>query len=79
MQPITPPKTLKVYMLIKQAGLNFSTHTSAGSVLQLGSGFFTSLQEAENNRTLAILSDSGPNKNDFHIFELEFPNPAYKE
>ena len=79
MQPIPPPKTLKIYMLLKQTGLNFSTYTSAGNVLQLGPGFFTTQEEAEHNRTLAVLADTGTVKQQFHVFELEVPNPLFQE
>lgn len=79
MQAIAPPKTLKVYALIKQIGLNFCPYTPPGSTTTLGSGFFMSLQEAEQNRTLAVLSDTGTLKQQFHVFELEVPNPVYTE
>ena len=45
----------------------------------LGIGFYLTQQEAEANRSMEILKDttaSGP-KPTWHIFELEFPNPAY--
>jgi hypothetical protein len=38
-----------------------------------------SLQEAEQNRTMAVLSDTGSFKQQFHVFELEVPNPVYTE
>ena len=79
MQAIAPPKTLKVYALIKQIGLNFSYHSPGGSSTTLGPGFFMTLQEAEQNRTLAVLSDTGTVKQQFHVFELEVPNPVYTE
>jgi hypothetical protein len=44
----------------------------------MGLGFYTSKQEAEHQRTIEILKDqttAGP-KPTWHIFELEFPNPA---
>ena len=41
-----------------------------------GSGFYATRDEAEKARTMAILSDKTDNL--YHIFELEFPNPAYK-
>jgi hypothetical protein len=82
MEPIKPPKTVKIYQLIKQTGMSF-THTGVGSSASasLGIGFYPSLQEAEHNRTLEVLKDttSGNNKPKWHVFELEFPNPAYEE
>jgi hypothetical protein len=77
-EPIKAPKTLKVYQLIKQTGLNFS-YSGVGATL--GVGFYATLQEAEHNRTLELLKDttSGNSKPQWHVFELEFPNPAYEE
>ena len=45
----------------------------------LGIGFYSTQQEAEHNRTMEILKDADGTHNSYHIFELEFPNPAYKE
>ena len=80
MEPIKPPKTLKIYQLMRQTGMNFS-NAVASSPAGLGSGIFPSLQEAEHNRTLEVLKDTttGINKPRWHIFELEIPNPAYEE
>jgi hypothetical protein len=77
-EPIKAPKTLKVYQLIKQTGLNFSY---GGTGATLGVGFYSTLHEAEHNRTLELLKDttSGNSKPKWHVFELEFPNPAYEE
>lgn len=79
MEPIKPPKTLRVYQLVKQSGLNF-IHCGSGTG-GLGLGFYATLQEAEHNRTIEVLKDtvSGNTKPKFHVFELEFPNPAYDE
>jgi len=41
-------------------------------------GIFKSLDEAEQNRTIEILKDKTGDTS-YHIFELEFPNPAYQE
>jgi hypothetical protein len=83
MEPLTPPRTIKIYQLIKQTGMSF-THTStssSASAASLGIGFYLSLQEAEHNRTLEVLKDTtaGISKPKWHVFELEFPNPAYQE
>lgn len=79
MEPIKAPKTLKVYQLIKQTGLNLSG--SGSGTTGLGVGFYATLQEAEHNRTLELLKDttSGNSKPKWHVFELELPNPAYEE
>ena len=80
MEPIKPPKTLKVYQLIKQTGLSFTSTGTSGPV-SLGIGFYTTLQEAEHNRTIEVLKDTttGANKPKWHVFELEFPNPSYTQ
>lgn len=79
MEPIKPPKTLKVYQLIRQTGMNF-TYGGSGTPT-FGVGFYSTLQEAEHNRTLEALKDTttGINKPRWHVFELEFPNPVYEE
>ena len=82
MGPLTPPKTIKIYQLIKQTGMSFTnTGTGSSASASLGIGFYPTLQEAEHNRTLELLKDasSGSSKPKWHVFELEFPNPAYQE
>lgn len=84
MEPIAPPKTLKYYQLLRmstKSGLNFTSVGSipAGSTNYIGVGFYTTLQEAEHNRTLELLKDTDASFNSYFVFELEFPNPAYKE
>lgn len=79
MEPIRAPKTIKIYQLIRQTGMSFTgvgTGTSG-----LGIGFFSTLQEAEHNRTMELLKDTttGINKPKWHIWELDIPNPAYEE
>ena len=78
MQGLPPPKTIKVYHLLKmstKSGLYISACGSASS----GMGMYMTLQEAEHTRTLEILKDPDGGSNSYHIFELDFPNPAYKE
>lgn len=79
MEPIRPPKTFKVYQLIKQSGV-ILTYGSLGTP-GIGVGFYSTLQEAEHNRTLETLKDTatGTTKPKWHVFELEFPNPVYEE
>lgn len=77
MKSISQPETIKVYQLIKMSGMYLSMGPGS-SPAGLGLGFYSTLQEAEHNRTLEILKDvatTGP-KSTWHIFELEFPNPA---
>lgn len=82
MEPIKPPKTLKIYALIKQSGAAFSYATGGSTNLTLGTGFFTTQQEAEYHRTIEVLKDTsttGTAKPRFHVFELEVPNPIHEE
>ena len=79
MEPISPPKTMRVFQLVRQTGLNFTT-VGGSSGVSLGLGFYSTLQEAEHNRTLEVLKDTTTGtKPRFHVFELEVPNPAYQE
>jgi hypothetical protein len=84
MEAIKPPKTLKYYQLIRMStktGLNISScgAAPAGGANYIGHGMFTTLQEAEHNRTIELLKDTDAAFNTYHVFELEFPNPAYRE
>jgi len=78
-EPIKPPKTIKIYQLIRQTGMTFGSTGSGTS--GLGVGFYSTLSEAEQNRTMELLKDttSGINKPKWHIWELDIPNPAYEE
>ena len=81
MEALKPPKTLKVYSLIKQSGASF-TYTGGSNSPSIGVGFYLSRDEAEHHRTIEVLKDtttSGSMKPKFHIFELEFPNPIAEE
>jgi hypothetical protein len=83
MESLPIPKTIKVYQLIRMStkpNLNFGSVTTAVAAVgaaYIGSGFFHTQSEAEQNRTLETLKDTDGNK--FFVFELEFPNPIYKE
>jgi hypothetical protein len=61
-------------------GLNIN---SCGNIASgnhyVGTGVYPTLQEAEHNRTMETLKDTDAAYNTYHIFELEFPNPAYRE
>jgi hypothetical protein len=79
MEPVKPPKTFKVYTLIKQTGLNMTYVYGAGAAVTFGPGFYQSQQEAEQYRTLEVLKDTASPKSNYLVFELEVPNPAYHE
>ena len=81
MEPLKPSKTMKVYMLLRRSGL---THSAAAvsttiSGMSLGSGFFMTQHDAEMHRTMEILKLTSTDNSEFFIFELELPNPVYKE
>ena len=83
MESIKPPRTLKYYQLLRmstKSGLNI---TSCGSTASgnnyVGIGMYLTLQDAEHNRTMETLKDIDSAHNSYHIFELEFPNPVYRE
>jgi hypothetical protein len=79
MEPVKPPKTFKVYTLIKQTGLNMTYVYGSGAAVTFGPGFYQSQQEAEQYRTLEVLKDTASPKSNYLVFELEVPNPAYHE
>lgn len=78
MEPIAPPRTIKVYQLLKRSGLTLSNAGTA-STMSWGFGFYNTLAEAEQNRTMEILKNTDATKPEYYIFELDFPNPVYKE
>lgn len=77
MESIKPPRCLKFYFLVRMTTNNALTLSPVAfsSGVSMGMGFFRSLEEAEYNRTIESLRETGGST--FHIFELEFPNPAY--
>ena len=83
MEPIKPPHTVKYYQLLRmstKSGLNISNCGSTASGNNyVGVGIYLTLQDAEHNRTMETLKDTDGGTNSYHIFELEFPNPVYKE
>lgn len=81
MQPLKPPKTINVYMLMKRNGMSHSTALTSTTIngVVLGQGFFLSQHDAELHRTMEILKLSPGDNTEFFIFELELPNPVYKE
>lgn len=82
MEPLKPPPTFKVYTIIKQTGLTLSYVYTSGvssSVINLGAGFYQSRDDAEKARTFELLKDTTEPKPNYHVFELEVPNPIYRE
>jgi hypothetical protein len=80
MESLKPPKTFKVYSLIKQTGLLLNNVYAPGTAhIQYGPGFYATRDEAEHSRTLELLKDTSENKSHYHVFELEIPNPVYRE
>jgi len=78
-EPIKAPKTMKVYTLIKQSGLTLTYVGFSALGMSLGAGFFLTQLEAEHHRTVELLKDTDATKSQYHVFELEIPNPAYQE
>lgn len=79
MQPLDPQPTFKVYSLIKQTGLMLSNVYGPGPNITFGAGFYATREEAEHLRTLELLKDTSTGFSEYHVFELEIPNPAYKK
>ena len=81
MEPLKPPKTMKYYQLLKRSGLTLYNVAGSSNVngTTLGSGFFMSQQDAEIHRTMEVLKLTSGDNSEFFIYELELPNPVYKE
>ena len=80
MESLKPPKTFKVYSLIRQTGMLLSyVYVPSTGTTQVGPGFYTTRDEAEYSRTLELLKETSETRSHFHVFELEIPNPAYRE
>lgn len=79
MEPLKPPKTFKVYTLIKQTGLMMNyVYVPGTGHMQYGPGFYATRDEAEQSRTLELLKDTATPKSLFHVYELDIPNPAHQ-
>lgn len=78
MQPIKPQPTFKVYAVIKQTGLNLTYVYGTGNNVTFGPGFYATREEAEHLRTLELLKDTNTGFCEYHVFELEIPNPAHQ-
>jgi hypothetical protein len=82
MEGIKPPRTVKYYQLFKMTtknSFNISACGTTSSNNYIGTGVYMTLQEAEHNRTMETLKDTDAAHNTYHVFELEFPNPVYRE
>ena len=80
MEALKPPKTFNVYTVIKQTGLTMSyVYVSNPTAMNFGPGFYGTRHEAEQARTFELLKDVTEPKPQYHVFELEIPNPAYQE
>jgi hypothetical protein len=76
MAPLDPPATFNVYTLIKQTGVGLSyVYVSTPSSINFGPGFYSTRAEAEQARTFELLKDTAGGSQ-YHVFELEIPNPA---
>lgn len=80
MKPLDPPENLTFYVLMKQSSTSLYFTTSGTTVTagqpSYGTGFYATRDDAEKARTYAIMTEKTDDR--YHIFELEFPNPAYK-
>jgi len=81
MKPLDAPEFLTFYVLVSQSATSLYFSTTGAVVTSgatsFGTGFYPNRDDAEKARTFAILNDKTDTR--FHIFELEFPNPAYQK
>lgn len=77
-KPLPVDPFLKVYMLVKQDG-TYLYPTGFDSNNNMGTGFFPTQNTAELMRTKELLTQKPDSTSKYHIYELEIPNPAYKE
>lgn len=78
MRPLPVEPYIKVYMLVKQDGM-YLYLCGYDPNASLGSGFFATQNDAEMARTKEILGQKPESTAHYHIYEIEIPNPAYKE
>jgi hypothetical protein len=76
-KPLAVDPYLTVYMLLSQNGTYLATW-GYDSGANLGGGFFLTRESAEHARTKELLTQSSENKTQYHIYEIEIPNPAYQ-
>jgi hypothetical protein len=79
MRPLDAPEYLTIYMLLQQSASSmYFMATGTPSTPSMGSGMYATRDQAEQARTVALLSEKNTPPNLYHVFELEVPNPAYK-
>ena len=54
-------------------------YVSSPNTINYGAGFYGTRHEAEQARTFELLKDTTNPKPNYHVFELELPNPAFQE
>ena len=54
-------------------------YVSTQSSISYGTGFYGTRHEAEQARTFEFLKDTTSPKSQYHVFELDIPNPVYEE
>lgn len=81
MKSLDPPEYLTFWVLFSQSSTSLHFSTTGTMVTpgasSFGTGFYATRDDAEKARTFAILNDKMDNR--YHIFELDFPNPAYQK
>jgi len=77
-KPLLVEPFIKVYMLLKQDGL-YLYPAGFDANNNMGSGFFPTQNVAELMRTKELLAQKPDSTTQYHIFELEIPNPAYTQ
>lgn len=78
MESLKQPKTLTIYQLLRQDGMNFAQVLVSASPT-IGNGMFWKQEDAEMHRTFEYTKLAAGVNSIFHVFELSVPNPAYKE
>lgn len=65
-------------MLLRQDG-TYLNPAGYDANAGLGSGFFITQSDAEMYRTKELLGQKPDSTAKYHIYEIEIPNPAYKD
>ncbi len=71
MKPVAPPETLCVWIVasISSTG-SMSTHNPSAPVSTIFPGYYTSLEDAQQEQMLLALKGTKA-----HVFQLDFPRP----
>ena len=78
MESLKQTKTLTIYQLLRQDGMNF-TQVLVSAAPSMGNGMFWKQEDAEMHRTFEYTKMPTGTNSIFHVFELTVPNPAYRE